>query len=378
MLAAWSGLGYYRRARLCTPACARWSRATAGRCRATPTRARALPGVGRYTAGAIGSIAFELPEPIVDGNVARVLVPRCSRIDTPLGARDTQRALWAAGGAAGAGRAARRAQPGADGARRDRVQQAASPRCDALPGREQLRARTREGAPQELPVARKKRAPRACRSWSRWSRRATRGDERELLARARRGRAVRRAVEPADGRGPRPRSGRSAARAASALRGELSARRAACAVEHVLTHRRLQVQLWRVQRSAGVDARAAARAAQPLGALRRELGRARHLAAHRARRWRSCAELRARSARLERRARTYYVGRRMQSRWSDSEAQAFVERYRGRCNEDIALRVYSSRLIGREPALVLHGGGNTSVKTRVQATTSASESRCCA
>ena len=34
---------------------------------------RALPGVGRYTAGAIGSIAFDREEPIVDGNVARVL-----------------------------------------------------------------------------------------------------------------------------------------------------------------------------------------------------------------------------------------------------------------------------------------------------------------
>lgn len=57
----------------------------------------------------------------------------------------------------------------------------------------------------------------------------------------------------------------------------------------------------------------------------------------------------------------------MQSRWSDEDARATVERYRGepRVNEDIALRVYSSRLIGQEPALVLHGGGNTSVKTTV-------------
>jgi len=53
------------------------------------------------------------------------------------------------------------------------------------------------------------------------------------------------------------------------------------------------------------------------------------------------------------------------SRWSDVDAQATIERYRDdpRVNEDIALRVYTSRLIGRDPALVLHGGGNTSVKT---------------
>jgi len=45
----------------------------------------------------------------------------------------------------------------------------------------------------------------------------------------------------------------------------------------------------------------------------------------------------------------------MKSRWSDEEA--------GRCAGDLALRVYTSRLLGAEPALVLHGGGNTSVKS---------------
>lgn len=55
----------------------------------------------------------------------------------------------------------------------------------------------------------------------------------------------------------------------------------------------------------------------------------------------------------------------MRSAWSDEDARAAVARWGegpGR-NEDVALRVYTSRLIGREPALVLHGGGNTSVKT---------------
>src|SRR5690606_12670266 len=55
------------------------------------------------------------------------------------------------------------------------------------------------------------------------------------------------------------------------------------------------------------------------------------------------------------------------SRWSDVEASEYLARYAGTpgCNEDLALRVYSSRLIGRDPSLVLHGGGNTSVKTRL-------------
>jgi rhamnose utilization protein RhaD (predicted bifunctional aldolase and dehydrogenase)/NAD(P)-dependent dehydrogenase (short-subunit alcohol dehydrogenase family) len=56
----------------------------------------------------------------------------------------------------------------------------------------------------------------------------------------------------------------------------------------------------------------------------------------------------------------------MQSSWSDADAQALIERYQGRCNADLALRVYSSRLIGRDASLVLHGGGNTSVKTIVK------------
>jgi rhamnose utilization protein RhaD (predicted bifunctional aldolase and dehydrogenase)/NAD(P)-dependent dehydrogenase (short-subunit alcohol dehydrogenase family) len=56
----------------------------------------------------------------------------------------------------------------------------------------------------------------------------------------------------------------------------------------------------------------------------------------------------------------------MKSMWSDEEAGTYVERYRAQgVNADLALRVYTSRLLGRDPALVLHGGGNTSVKTAV-------------
>lgn len=54
----------------------------------------------------------------------------------------------------------------------------------------------------------------------------------------------------------------------------------------------------------------------------------------------------------------------MKSRWSDDDARACVERYVARgVNADLALRTYSSRLLGSDPRLVLHGGGNTSVKT---------------
>jgi rhamnose utilization protein RhaD (predicted bifunctional aldolase and dehydrogenase)/NAD(P)-dependent dehydrogenase (short-subunit alcohol dehydrogenase family) len=57
----------------------------------------------------------------------------------------------------------------------------------------------------------------------------------------------------------------------------------------------------------------------------------------------------------------------MQSLWSDADAERMVERYvQQGVGRDLALRVYTSRLLGREPKLVLHGGGNTSVKTVVR------------
>jgi len=52
----------------------------------------------------------------------------------------------------------------------------------------------------------------------------------------------------------------------------------------------------------------------------------------------------------------------MKSQWSDPAARALVDRYAASFGEELALRTYSSRLIGAEPSLVLHGGGNTSVK----------------
>jgi rhamnose utilization protein RhaD (predicted bifunctional aldolase and dehydrogenase)/NAD(P)-dependent dehydrogenase (short-subunit alcohol dehydrogenase family) len=56
----------------------------------------------------------------------------------------------------------------------------------------------------------------------------------------------------------------------------------------------------------------------------------------------------------------------MKSMWVEQEAQQYIDRYMQQgVNADVALRVYTSRLLGRDPALVLHGGGNTSVKTQV-------------
>jgi len=57
----------------------------------------------------------------------------------------------------------------------------------------------------------------------------------------------------------------------------------------------------------------------------------------------------------------------MKSRWSDSEAKEYVARYAEKgVSEELALRIYTTRLLGNDPRLVLHGGGNTSVKTQMR------------
>jgi A/G-specific adenine glycosylase len=73
VLAAWSGLGYYRRARMLHAAARVIVRQHAGRFPANANGLRDLPGIGRYTAAAIASIAFGEPTAVVDGNVERVL-----------------------------------------------------------------------------------------------------------------------------------------------------------------------------------------------------------------------------------------------------------------------------------------------------------------
>ena len=52
----------------------------------------------------------------------------------------------------------------------------------------------------------------------------------------------------------------------------------------------------------------------------------------------------------------------MRNRWLNQDASRLVAQYAPRWGEDLALRTYSSRLLGAEESLVLHGGGNTSVK----------------
>ncbi len=73
VLAAWSGLGYYRRARMLRQCAQKIMSDHRGDFPRTSESLQTLPGIGRYTAAAIASIAFAEPIAVVDGNVERVL-----------------------------------------------------------------------------------------------------------------------------------------------------------------------------------------------------------------------------------------------------------------------------------------------------------------
>ncbi|MBI4480801.1 MAG: A/G-specific adenine glycosylase [Acidobacteria bacterium] len=73
LLACWSGLGYYSRARNLQKAARVILQQHGGKFPRDLEAALALPGIGRYTASAVLSIAYKLPLPVLDGNVARVL-----------------------------------------------------------------------------------------------------------------------------------------------------------------------------------------------------------------------------------------------------------------------------------------------------------------
>jgi A/G-specific adenine glycosylase len=94
VLKLWEGLGYYSRARNLQRA----AQAVVARCGGVvpddPAALVELPGVGRYTAGAVASIAYGRPAPILDGNVKRVLC-RLFALRTDPRERATERRLWA-------------------------------------------------------------------------------------------------------------------------------------------------------------------------------------------------------------------------------------------------------------------------------------------
>jgi A/G-specific adenine glycosylase len=156
VLEAWSGLGYYRRARMLHAAARQVVAVHGGRFPSQRDQVLALPGVGRYTAGAILSIAFNQPEPIVDGNVERVFARLTASEPVP-------KATWEFAG--------RHVQQGAaEGLSPSDLNQAlmelgatvctpATPRCDQCPVQSDCRAFA-AGAVDQYPPRKMRATPR--------------------------------------------------------------------------------------------------------------------------------------------------------------------------------------------------------------------------
>lgn len=157
VLGAWQGLGYYSRARNLKRAAEHVVSCHGGALPDTSEGLRELPGVGRYTAGAVASIAFDRPEPIVDGNVARVLSRIHGLTDDPKSPAG-QRRLWQ--------EAARLVRGRAPGDLNQALMELGAtvctpraPACPRCPVRAVCEARGR-GDPEALPVGAKRPKPR--------------------------------------------------------------------------------------------------------------------------------------------------------------------------------------------------------------------------
>ncbi len=93
VLAHWSGLGYYRRARMLLGAARALVEQHGGEFPRTRAELLGLPGIGPYTAGAVASLAFDAPEPLVDGNVERVFA-RLFALPGAAGSPDLKQRAW--------------------------------------------------------------------------------------------------------------------------------------------------------------------------------------------------------------------------------------------------------------------------------------------
>jgi len=102
VLGAWAGLGYYSRARNLQAAARLIDEHHAGRVPDDAKTLQTLPGIGRYTAGAVASIAFDRPEPVLDGNVKRVIT-RLRGIRDDIGQPAVVERLWEEAGTLVAG-----------------------------------------------------------------------------------------------------------------------------------------------------------------------------------------------------------------------------------------------------------------------------------
>ena len=237
VLAAWSGLGYYRRARHLHEAAGIVVREHAGRVPSEPRSFGALPGVGRYTVGAVLSIGFGAPLAVLDGNVARVLSRLTARPWALRRAPDA-RALWAL--------AEELLDRGSPGDWNQALMELGAtvctpraPRCDACPIRRHCRAHAAGRQEDFPPVAPRRTGVSVRRAVARVER-----SGRVLMVR-RSGPRLHGLWEPpgVDLVGDEPPE-RALARALASLGLRGSLRPTPVRIRHTITHRAIEVQVW--------------------------------------------------------------------------------------------------------------------------------------
>ena len=228
VLAAWSGLGYYRRARQLHRGAADVVARFGGELPRTVDELLTVPGIGPYTAGAIASLAFGVRAPLVDGNVARVLC-RLFAIGDDARASKTVKRLWALADAL--------VPADRPGAWNEALMELgatvcvpSAPRCDECPISSSCEA-NRRGIADALPVVpRAKAVPTVYAAAL-----LARSEGRVLLAR-RRGDALFGGMwEPPMVEADAPAGAAEALRAFSSRAAEVGT------VRHVLSHRRMEI-----------------------------------------------------------------------------------------------------------------------------------------
>jgi A/G-specific adenine glycosylase len=233
VLALWSGLGYYRRARMLHAAAKQIALAHGGVVPGDVEGLRALKGIGAYTAGAVASIAFGRRAAVVDGNVARVLA-RLFAIEED---------VKTARGAAGLWRLAEQLVASGDGEPGDWNQALMElgatvclpkgPKCGSCPVRD-LCAGRQQGIAERLPRTTPKRAPLAVRRVA-----IVLASPTEVLLARRRGEVLFGGLwEP-------PTTEGGLAALAALLGVEECELTPAGEVVHVLSHRRMRVEVYR-------------------------------------------------------------------------------------------------------------------------------------
>ena len=246
VFSAWAGLGYYSRARNLHSAAQRISQELGGELPRTAEGLRELPGIGRYTAGAVASIAFDAPEPIVDGNVARVLT-RLHGIREDTASKPVVDRLW------------HEAALLADGESPGDLNQAVmelgalvctprSPACLACPLVRSCDARKR-GDAEDLPIKTKKLKPQSIEAVCAWLERRGR-----VLVTKRPARGLMAGMWELAGGDVLPgESPEEAIRRALREHTGLVAKQADAVGEvgHVFTHRRLRLHVFRCDRASG-------------------------------------------------------------------------------------------------------------------------------